>query len=129
MVLKTDLNYDIPIDIQDEDVNEIFYIIDNESEALDLFCKIYNVNRDEMYKQLHEFDNMREEFRKENYLRSCNINDKCLMCQFYNKCGGFYRTDSIDETYCPFNITEENNDFVLYDIALEKYKERMMTNE
>ena len=27
------------------------------------------------------------------------------------------------------NITEENNDFVLYDIALEKYKERMMTNE
>ena len=51
------------------------------------------------------------------------------MCQFYNKCGGFYRTDSIDETYCPFNITEESNDFVLYDIALEKYKERMMTNE
>ena len=78
MVLKTDLNYDIPIDIQDEDVNEIFYIIDNESEALDLFCKIYDANRDEMYKQLHEFDNMREEFGKENYLRCCNINDKCL---------------------------------------------------
>ena len=58
-----------------------------------------------------------------------NINGKCLVCQFYNKCGGFYRTDSIDETYCPFNITEENNDFMLYDIALEKYKERMMTNE
>ena len=31
-----------------------------------------------MYKQLHEFDNMREEFGKENYLRGCNINDKCL---------------------------------------------------
>ena len=25
MVLKTDFNYDIPIDIQDKDVNEIFY--------------------------------------------------------------------------------------------------------
>ena len=57
-----------------------------------------------------------------------NINDKCLVCQFYNKCGGFYNTNNI-ETNCPFNITEENNDFVLYDIALEKYKERMMTNE
>ena len=57
-----------------------------------------------------------------------NINDKCLVCQFYNKCGGFYKTDNI-ETYCPFNITEESNDFVLYDIALEKYKERMMINE
>ena len=57
-----------------------------------------------------------------------NINDKCLVCQFYNKCGGFYNTNNI-ETYCPFNITEENNDFMLYDIALEKYKERMMTNE
>ena len=57
-----------------------------------------------------------------------NINDKCLVCQFYNKCGGFYNTNNI-ETYCPFNITEESNDFVLYDIALEKYKERMMTNE
>lgn len=39
---------------------------------------MYNSDKNIIYKELHEFDNMRKEFGKENYLRAYENNGHCL---------------------------------------------------
>lgn len=66
-------NQEIPFELQGEDVYDMLYIFNNEDEAISYLVKEYNINKDLFYKELHEEDFMRNEFGKENYLRSASI--------------------------------------------------------
>jgi len=51
----------------------MLFIFENENEAIDYIVKEYNVDRDLFVLELHEEDYMRDEFGKENYLRSATV--------------------------------------------------------
>lgn len=91
---------------------------------------ILSLNNDTLIDNIY-YNSKEERFVIGNNIESYAINDKCLICPFYSKCGGYYKTDTVDENYCPFlnNFMDEYNDTTLYDIALEKYLERNDINE
>ncbi|WP_291567074.1 MULTISPECIES: hypothetical protein [unclassified Clostridium] len=71
IVCKDD--FKIPIELQGEDVHDMLCIFDNEDEAVDYIVKEYKVDRNSFVLELHEEDFMRDEFGKENYLRTASI--------------------------------------------------------
>ena len=78
MIKKLDLDFDIPKELYDEDVYALYYLCDSEEEGIIKFSEMYNSDKNIIYKELHEFDNMRKEFGKENYLRTYENKGRCL---------------------------------------------------
>lgn len=72
-------DFQIPIELRGEDVYDMLYIFDNEEEAINYISNKYLINKEEFLFELHEEDSMREEYGKENYLRSASINSSIYL--------------------------------------------------
>jgi len=81
---KCEDNFKIPVELQGEDVYDMFYIFDNEDEAINYVVKEYNKNKDELISELYEEEFMREEFGKENYLRITTIEKTLILSELMN---------------------------------------------
>lgn len=68
-----DSTFEIPIELSGDDVYDMLYIFDTEEEAVNYIANEYPIDVDEFVSLLHEEDMLREEYGKENYLRSASI--------------------------------------------------------
>lgn len=78
-VCKDDL--EIPIELQGEDVYDMLCIFDREDEAVNYIIKKYKVDRNSFVLELHEEDFMRDEFGKENYLRTASVSSSLYLTE------------------------------------------------
>lgn len=59
-MIKLYENYEIPEELRGEDVNDMFYLFENENEAVKYIKTNYNLDINIFIKDLHEYDFMRE---------------------------------------------------------------------
>ena len=72
--MKTcETDFAIPRELLGQDVYDMFFIFQNEDEALKYIVKEYNIDKTLFVTELHEEDFMREGFGREHYLRSVSI--------------------------------------------------------
>ena len=83
-MIKLYENYEIPEELRGEDVYDMFYLFENENEAVKYIKTNYNLDINIFIKDLHEYDFMREEFGKENYLRSAKVIDMIYLDELMN---------------------------------------------
>lgn len=83
-MIKLYENYEIPEELRGEDVYDMFYLFENENEAVKYIKTNYNLDINIFIKDLHEDDFMREEFGKENYLRSAKVIDMIYLNELMN---------------------------------------------
>ncbi len=69
---------DYPEELCGEDVYDCFYLLRNEETAVGFTCLKYQADREMLMEELHEYDRLREEYGKENYLRSASINSSTI---------------------------------------------------
>lgn len=81
---KLDNNFKIPKELMGEDVYDTLYIFDNKEEAINYISDKYKINIDDFLSELHEEDYMREEYGKENYLRSASVNTSIYLNELMN---------------------------------------------
>ncbi|MBY6838761.1 hypothetical protein [Clostridium botulinum] len=78
---KLNDNFEIPVELRGEDVYDMFYIFDNEDEAIDYVVKKYKKDKNSLISELYEEDSMREEYGKENYLRGASIEETLILSE------------------------------------------------
>lgn len=83
-MIKLDDNYEIPEELRGEDVYDMFYLFEDENEAVEYIKTNYNLDVNIFIKDLHEDDFMRKEFGKENYLRSAKVIDMIYLDELIN---------------------------------------------
>ena len=71
-------------ELQGEDVYNIIFIFDNENEAIDYVVNEYHVDRSKIIEELHEEDGFRNNFGKENYLRTASISLSIYLRELMN---------------------------------------------
>ena len=79
-----DDNFEIPFELQGEDVYNMFFVFDNEEEAVNYVVDKYPVDKEKFLLELHEEDFMRNEFGKENYLRGTSFSTSLNLRELLN---------------------------------------------
>jgi len=74
----------IPQELQCDDVYDIYFIFDNEEEAVEYVLQNYSVDKEKLIKSLHEDDWIRDDFGKDNYLRSGRIEEYLYITELIN---------------------------------------------
>jgi len=77
-------NFEIPIELRGEDVYDMFYIFDDEDEAINYVIEKYKKDKNLLISDLYEEEFMREEYGKENYLRSASIEGTLILSELMN---------------------------------------------
>lgn len=62
-----------PKELLGQDIYDIFYIFDNEREAIDYVVETYQINKEQLIEELYEEDTERNKYGKEYYLRGLQI--------------------------------------------------------
>lgn len=75
---------EVPVELQGEDVYNLFYIFEDETEAIEYVIKEYKKDRELLISELYEEEFMREEYGKENYLRSASVEGTLILSELMN---------------------------------------------
>lgn len=78
---KLNDDFGIPAELRGEDVYDMFYIFDNENEAINYVVKEYNKDKNAIIEELYEENSWREEYGKENYLRDASIEGTLMLSE------------------------------------------------
>lgn len=81
---KCEHNFQIPVELRGEDVYDMFYIFEDETEAIEYITEKYKKDKNSLISELYEEEFMREEYGKENYLRSASIEGTLILSELMN---------------------------------------------
>lgn len=83
-MIKCERGFKVPKELELNDVYDLLYLFEDEKEAVAYVSKEYDIDMDNFLAELHEDDNMREEFGKENYLRCAEVNRDTILSELMN---------------------------------------------